>query len=73
LKQHSSNLDDLNYVVSMLTSNNTSGARGYDEVSPILQMIEGDKEKLWGVLRHFKLGWFDGEGKLVLFIIPFKV
>ncbi len=58
-------LDDLNYVVSMLTSNNTSGARGYGEESPTLQMMEGDKEKLWSVLRHFKMGWFDGEGRLV--------
>ncbi len=68
-----SNLDDLNYAVSMLTSNNTSGARGYDEVSPTLQMIEGDKEKLWGVLRHFKLGWFDGEGKLVYECAPCRI
>jgi len=51
-----SNIDDLNYVVSMLTSNSTSGARGSGEESPTLQMMEGDKERLWSVLRHFKMG-----------------
>ena len=41
------------------------GVRGHSEESPTLQTLRGDRYKLNKILSHFKLGWFDGEGKLV--------
>ena len=41
------------------------GVRGHSEESPTLQTLRGDRYKLNKILSHFKLGWFDGEGRLV--------
>ena len=41
------------------------GVRGHSEESPTLEYYVGDKDKLWNILSHFKMGWFDGDGKLV--------
>ena len=41
------------------------GVRGHSEESPTLQTLRGDRYKLNKILSHFKLGWFDGDGRLV--------
>ena len=41
------------------------GVRGHSEESPTLQTFRGDRYKLNKILSHFKLGWFDGDGRLV--------
>ncbi len=51
----------------------TISARGYDEVSPTLQTYSGSKGSLGTVLSHFRLGWFDGEGKLVYECAPCRI
>lgn len=47
------------------TSNAYVGVRGYGEETPTLQTYSGTREGLNEILSHFKMGWFDGEGRLV--------
>ena len=59
----SNRVEDVEKITSMSTS--VVGVRGHSEESPTLEYYVGDKEKLQDILSHFKMGWFDGEGKLV--------
>ena len=43
----------------------TTSTRNPQDSSPTYKMYSGDKEKLNSILSHFKMGWFDGDGKLV--------
>ena len=43
----------------------TTSTRTPQDSSPTYKMYSGDKEKLNSILSHFKMGWFDGDGKLV--------
>ena len=59
----SNRVEDVEKIASMTTS--VVGVRGHSEESPTLEYYVGDKDKLHNILSHFKLGWFDGEGRLV--------
>ena len=59
----SNRVEDVEKIASMTTS--VVGVRGHSEYSPTLEYYVGDKDKLHNILSHFKLGWFDGEGRLV--------
>ncbi len=49
----------LNTIISAIE------VRGYGESTPTLKEYSGTKDVLKAILSHFKLGWFDGNGKLV--------
>ena len=50
-------------IVAMAVT--TTSTRNPQDSSPTYKMYSGDKEKLNSILSHFKMGWFDGDGKLV--------
>ena len=54
---------DVEKIAAMLVT--TTSTRNPQDSSPTYKMYSGDKEKLNSILSHFKMGWFDGEGKLV--------
>ena len=56
-------VEDVERIASMTTS--VVGVRGHSEQSPTLEYYVGVKDELHNILSHFKLGWFDGEGRLV--------
>ena len=54
---------DVEKIAAMLVT--TTSTRNPQDSSPTYKMYSGDKEKLNSILSHFKMGWFDGDGKLV--------
>ncbi len=64
-------IDELKNLIGY--GNSYIGVRGYGEKSPMMQIYQGNKELLNDTLSHFKLGWFDGEGKLVYECAPCRI
>ena len=59
----SNRVEDVEKIAAMSVT--TTSTRNPQDSSPTYKMYSGDKEKLNSILSHFKMGWFDGEGKLV--------
>ncbi len=56
-------VEDVEKIAAMSVT--TTSTRNPQDSSPTYKMYSGDKEKLNSILSHFKMGWFDGDGKLV--------
>ena len=72
-------LTNINNTLGDLTKVNVLGSvqvdvRGYGESTPTLAVYAGSKENMVkDVLSHFKLGWFDGNGKLKYECAPGRI
>ena len=56
-------VEDVEKIAAMSVT--TTSTRNPQDSSPTYKMYSGDKDKLNSILSHFKMGWFDGEGKQI--------
>ena len=72
-------INGINTVLDNFTKINVLGsvdvnARGYGESTPTLALYAGNKDNFVNdVLSHFKLGWFDGNGRLIKECAPGRI